>query len=228
MRTSDHLPQLQQSTGAHPSFEYGIAGKVSSPPIISAPVTEYKRGNVVSDGENASRKSLSLRPCGEIRTASAAQPSRRRPRPVPASSRGAPAAPPRADPAATFRCAHLPIASLLPGSTGWVRGSRTQGSPRRDEDYFLLLKFFRLIHRNATPGQPRVRSPGLRPSFSRHALDLSWVDLPRIPLSSVMVDFLKRPRHKGEKVEEGVWGRKLGALDSLHYSLIPISRKIAY
>lgn len=51
LRTSDHLPQLQQSTGAHPSIEYGTAAKVSSLPIISAPVTEYKRGNVVSDGE---------------------------------------------------------------------------------------------------------------------------------------------------------------------------------
>lgn len=123
--------------------------------------------------ENATRKSLSPRPYGEIRTASVTQPSRHRPRPVPASSRGAPAAPPRAVPIAANSRAHLPVASLLPGSTGWVRRARTQGSPRRDEDYFLLLEFFRLIHPNATPGQPRVRSPGLRPSFSRHALDLS-------------------------------------------------------
>ncbi|CAK7306009.1 hypothetical protein VULLAG_LOCUS12245 [Vulpes lagopus] len=37
------------------------------------------------------------------------------------------------------------------------------------------------------------------PSFSRHALGLSRGDLPRIPLSSVMADFLKRPRPEDEK-----------------------------
>lgn len=48
------------------------------------------------------------------------------------------------------------------------------------------------------------------------------MDLPSIPLSSAMVDFLKRPRPNEEKVEKVVEGRLLGvyivdAVSSLHH-----------
>ena len=74
-----------------------IAPKISSPLIIPTPVTEYKRCNFVSFGENATRKCLSACPCSETATpdgaASAQRPPRHVARPPPRPTRPLPLLP---------------------------------------------------------------------------------------------------------------------------------------
>lgn len=129
-----------------------------------------------------------------------------RPRSVPAPSHGV--TPPRAVPPATTSRAHLRGAPLLSGSTG--RRSRNRTRETRAGARIIFTEFFRVTQCDPSGGPAGVCFPGLGTPFSHHALVLSLVALPSMPLSSGMVVFLKRPRPNCEKVEEGPVGERVG------------------
>lgn len=146
--------------------------KFSSPPIIPTRVTEYKRGNVVSVGENATCKRLPARP-SEIRTASAAQPARPRPHSEPAPSRGA--TPPSAAPSTTTGRAQLLVSSLpwraLVG--GEVIGSKVPAPGRELCSLTGILSPDPSERNNRTTTRAQPWSPPSFPSCSKPELSRS-------------------------------------------------------